>query len=697
GLLAAASVAAAVGVAAAAQGDVGDLRAVGPISTQNGYPIWYRDADGTEVELCLDQDPLCRYLPTDVADPNSPISFPNNYPGETFWWAGEASIEDGLTKKVVLVMAVEGAFASGEVATPGDQVSFGRVRVRMDDMIPGATYHVTHPYGEATLEADEDGRVFATEDIGALTTPADFSLALDSPVFNNLLQWDPAESAPPAGYLGDPSVEHTVIGSPTNNNFFRVEGPAGSFGLTDACPAVTDGSCVQTDLFSVMGKHAQTSGVQTMRAVRIDQNDASSDYLEVFATSRPGQTIMLTGAGIGTTQMKGVTTGRGDLYYAKVLVPGVAPTKVMATNQTDGTRWETAVTDLVDVTAARYDLQTGTLTVGARSSVAAGVTLTAVPGGVLGSDGTLTTPLASPPLNVVVKSSAGGSDTEPVRLVGDDFDSVVVAAAASANPTTAIPGQPVLLNSVGSSGDISSFQWTQISGTAVTLSGATTEAATFTAPTAGGALTFRLTVTGAGGLTTSTSDVTVNVAAGQAPVAQAGADRAAIVGTNVILDGTASQFATGYQWVQTGGPTVILNGAATSIASFTMPDTTTPLIFELRATAGAQVATDSVTITKVNEIITISRAELRTRNGEIRVEGATNLFSMPNVVSIYASDGIAGTHRTNAIGTITADPLTGAFAFRVNSGVTLPAGVSRLDIYTSRGGVLENVAVSIRT
>ena len=232
GLLAAASVAGAVGVAAAAQGDPNDLRAVGPISTQNGYPIWYRDADGTEVELCLDQDPLCRYLPTDVADPNRPISFPDNYPGETFWWAGESVIEDGLTKKVVLVMAVEAAFASGEVATPGDQVSFGRVRVRMDDMIPGATYHVTHPYGEVDLEADEDGRVFATEDIGALTTPADFSLALDSPVFGNLLQWD---ADAPAGYLGDPNVEHTVIGSPKDTNFFKVEGPAGSFGPAQAC------------------------------------------------------------------------------------------------------------------------------------------------------------------------------------------------------------------------------------------------------------------------------------------------------------------------------------------------------------------------------------------------------------------------------------------------------------------------------
>ena len=322
GLLAAASVAGAVGVAAAAQGDANDLRAVGPVSTQNGYPIWYRDADGTEVELCLDGTPLCRFLPTDVPDPNSPISFPGNFAGENFWWAGEAVIADGLTKKIVLVMAAEAAFASGEVATPGDQVSFGRVRVRMDDMIPGATYHVTHPYGEGDFEADEDGRVFVTEDIGALTTPADFSLALDSPIFSNLLQWD---ADAPVGYLGDPSIDHTVTGSPTGFNKFRVEGPAGSFGPNQACPDVTDGSCVETDLFSVVGKYAQTSGVQTMRAVRVDAADPASDYLEVFATSRPGQKIMLTGVGIGTTEMKGATTGRGDLYYAKVLVPGNCP------------------------------------------------------------------------------------------------------------------------------------------------------------------------------------------------------------------------------------------------------------------------------------------------------------------------------------------------------------------------------------
>ena len=390
GLLAVASVAGAVGVAAAAQGDANDFRAAGPISTQNGYPIWFSDADGTEVELCLDQNPLCRYLPTDVADPNKPISFPTNYPGETFWWAAESSIDDGVTKKVVLVMALEAAFASGEVAKAGDQVSFGRIRVRMDDTIPGATYKVTHPYGVETLEADEDGRVFWTEDIGALTLPADHSMTLKSRIFDNLLQWDTNQApAAPAGYLGDPNQEHTVMGSPKGTNFFRVEGPAGSFGLNQACPGVTDGSCVESNLFSVMGKDPVISGVQTMRAIRVDENNANTDYLEVFVNSRRNQKIMLSGTGIATTQMVGTSTGRGDLYYAKVLLPGAAPAEITATNETDGTSWTSKVTDMIDVTSAKYDLGTKTLTVAARSSVATGVTLTAVPGGDLLADGTM--------------------------------------------------------------------------------------------------------------------------------------------------------------------------------------------------------------------------------------------------------------------------------------------------------------------
>ena len=99
-------------------------------------------------------------------------------------------------------------------------------------------------------------------------------------------------------------------------------------------------------------------------------------------------------------------------------------------------------------------------------------------------------------------------------------------------------------------------------------------------------------------------------------------------------------------------------------------------------------------VTKVNDVLVISRTELRTKDGQLRVDGTSSLFSMPNVVTFYASDGVAQTHGGKVLGTITVDPL-GAYAFRAD-GVTLPAGVTRIDVFTSRGGVLENIPVTIK-
>ena len=174
-MIAVTSAVTAVGVAAANHG-AGDLRAVGPVSSANGYPVWYRDAHGTEMELCLTGTLLCRFLPGDLPDPTSPISFPDNFPGEAFWWAAD-SVIDHDNGSALLVMAAEAAFASGEVATPGDQISFGRIRIRLDGLVPDADYTVTHPYGTTVVTAEPDGTVFVTDDVGSLTTPADFSAA----------------------------------------------------------------------------------------------------------------------------------------------------------------------------------------------------------------------------------------------------------------------------------------------------------------------------------------------------------------------------------------------------------------------------------------------------------------------------------------------------------------------------------------
>jgi len=654
----------------------GDVRAVGPVSADNGYPIWYRDAHGTEVELCLEfTNPLCGFLPGAIPNEGAPISFPGNFPGEAFWWSAESAIDNG-TQSALLVMAVEAAFASGEVPTPGDQISFGRVRIRLDGLIPDANYTVTHPYGTTIVTAEPDGTVFVTEDIGSLTTPADFSLALDSPVLDGLLEWDPLVlPAPPAGYLGDPALAHTVIGSPTGNNLFSVQGP----GLPVA---------FQSDQFFIMGKRAVTSGVETLRAVYVNPTPpGASDYLEVFAKSRPGQTIHVSGVGIGTVEMR----GSGDVYYAKILVSGAAPAEITATNDTDGTSWTAPVTDLVTITRAEYDVDSLILTVEASSSDGVSV-LTANPGGEL-TAGSLSVTLPAAPLDVTVTSAGGGSDTEPVRLVGNDFGSLAVVAVASASPATAIPGQTVTLDGTGSTGDITSYLWEQLSGTAVALATPLAATATFVAPGVTESLLFQLTVTGAAG--SDSASVTVEIVAGQPVVANAGADQSAIVGTTVTLDGSGSTGASTYQWAQIGGtPSVTISNESSAVATFTMPVVTaTPLVFQLTAGNGTATSTDTVNITQVADVITIARAELRTRNGQLRVDGSVSVSSVPNVVSIYVGDGLPG--RSGAlIGTATVDPATGTFSFRQGTGVTLPNRT--VDLVSSRGGFLDEAPVTVR-
>lgn len=219
-------------------------REVGPIDIRHGFPLWYQDEAALRLGLCLDANGLCFEPLPDPAQPPSVTDESVNFPAETFWWAAEASIPRSIGGKVQLVLAMEAAFTTEE-PTVGEQISFGRVRIRMDKLRPGNTYKVTHPYGVDTLVADEFGAVRMSEDIGCGASPCDFTIALRSRV-GPFLRWDPAvPPAPPPGYIGDPAVLHRVIGSPFGANFFRVEGQdVGGPGV----------DVIQTDLFVVQGK-----------------------------------------------------------------------------------------------------------------------------------------------------------------------------------------------------------------------------------------------------------------------------------------------------------------------------------------------------------------------------------------------------------------------------------------------------------
>jgi hypothetical protein len=127
------------------------------------------------------------------------------------------------------------------------------------------------------------------------------------------------------------------------------------------------------------------------------------------------------------------------------------------------------------------------------------------------------------------------------------------------------------------------YSWSQVSGTAVTLSAATTKNPTFTAPTVASgqqpsALVFSL-VAGSGKATSAPSQVTITVSparpANAQPVAHAGADQSAASGAAVTLDGTGSFDPDGeaitFAWAQSSGTAVTLAGATTAHPTFTAP------------------------------------------------------------------------------------------------------------------------------
>ena len=89
---------------------------------------------------------------------------------------------------------------------------------------------------------------------------------------------------------------------------------------------------------------------------------------------------------------------------------------------------------------------------------------------------------------------AGGS--------GDAMAAIQVQAFAGVTQTVQ-QGQSVTLDGSGSTGPVKSYSWEQLTGPTVSLTGTDKAKATFTAPSAATDLTFRLTVTGPGGPSTS--------------------------------------------------------------------------------------------------------------------------------------------------------------------------------------------------
>ena len=209
-------------------------------------------------------------------------------------------------------------------------------------------------------------------------------------------------------------------------------------------------------------------------------------------------------------------------------------------------------------------------------------------------------------LTVTDNNGLQGTDTVVVNVSWSNE-----APTAEAGPDQTVgEGDAVSLNGSNSSDPddgIISYQWSQIGGTTVSLAGASSAEATFTAPDViadGEALTFQLTVTDNGGLQ-ATDTVVVNVTwNNEPPTADAGPDQTVDEMTSVILSGINSTDPDDgialYQWTQTDGIPVTLEGASTAEATFIAPDVTADgeaLTFQLVVTDNGRLQdTDTVVV-----------------------------------------------------------------------------------------------------
>jgi hypothetical protein len=393
-----------------------ELAGFGDIDATNNLPEWYQDGNGLALELCLPPGGNC--LSDPVISGNT-FSQTIGFGEKAYYWSASAQLT-GTGAQGNLEMALVASFSGstiGAIPADGEQIVFFQIAVGpITGLTPTGVYRVIHPYGVIeNLVADITGAIPRQgQDIGcataSTTVPCDFTAVLGSPTIGPFLRWDPTVlPVAPTGFIGNPTVTHTVIGSPFGTNVFRIEGPnAGGAGVT----------AKQAALFRVQGKtFAGTPSPPIPLSVdRATYSRPLPPQIEVLMSSLPGRTLDVSGTGIGTTLM--TPDGNGK-YFARIFNPLSFPGSITVTDRVTTSSVTTDLVDIVSITLAEFNPITSTLTIEASSSdsVAPLPTLSALGFGDLAGGSLVVPSVTVPPAQVTVVSSAGGSATAPVSVI----------------------------------------------------------------------------------------------------------------------------------------------------------------------------------------------------------------------------------------------------------------------------------------
>ena len=705
----------------------------GPYTFATGkFPMWYQDNNLLSMELCQSRAAssrvavstppayMCTLLPEPgIFDDSLPMVFPDNWPPEAFWFLAETTIPNNGAGYGMdaYVAGIEAAFSSGN-PVDGDQIAFARIRIRVNVPVAG-TYTITHPYGVETVNVTTPGRraINITKDIG-IGAPGNFSGALTGAIgpFLRSVNGPYTEVNPDSGgvetFVGDPNLTEAVTGSPFDTNFVRIVGPSAA-------------GTIQTSLFTVAGKvldNRQQTAVELDRATY--RRTSAGVRAEVFAKADSSstlcfrETVALLPGPPPTPCQTSLTGDNTGLFFGQRLGNGTLPSVVVvtATNPAGTTRptsVSSKLTDVVKVQTARYNWSNKTLLIEATSTDEVAIPDMVAQGyGRLSKSGTLqritVADLTQPPASVTVKSAAGGSDTEPVVVIGTAPDTGENQAPISNADTGSTSfGVPITLSLLTNDSDpdgdnplgITALTQPAAGQGTVALNGTTsvvyTPPAVVNTPLT---TTFTYKAQDAKGLASANpATVTITVAPNRAPTAVA--DSVATLGVaipiNVLANDTdpegnvplgvasLTQPAAGRGTVSTDGTLITYTPPATVTTAFT-----TTFTYIARDSFGALSTPATVTVQvsprPAAETFTVTASTVQARSGGRFNWDFTGTSSVTTgntiTVQVTTPTGLV------TLGTTTV-PVTGRWRLTLNNTTVVPSANPTATIRSSQGTV----------
>ena len=222
------------------------------------------------------------------------------------------------------------------------------------------------------------------------------------------------------------------------------------------------------------------------------------------------------------------------------------------------------------------------------------------------------------------------------------------AANAGTNQTITLPTSSVTLNGSGSTGTISSYNWTQISGPNISTITNNTSVSTTVTGLIQGVYVFQLSINGG----SSSSQVTITVNPAPPPTANAGPNQTiSLPASTAVLNGSGSAgLITSYSWTQVSGPNTAGITTPASVSTNVTGLILGTYIFQLSVNNGISVSQVIITVANSTPftIFTTQTPTGTTGNDaspiEVGVKFRTSVAGTITGIRFYKTSGNSGTH-----------------------------------------------------